>query len=297
MAEILLDVLLDSLKIFIFVFAFNFLFSFIEKKLSKNKITVPLGAAFGLIPQCGFSVVAAEKFNKKQISMGTLLAVFIATSDEALPVLFSNLEKIPAILPLLALKFAIAIAIGYLCDLIFKLRLAEEPQVAAAENEAEHKDEYSLEHKEHEHGKTCCCNGHDHEEGFVHEHVLHPLVHSLQTLIVVLIFNLVFSIIIALIGETVLTEFIKSNAYLSPLFSVIIGLIPNCASSVIIAEMFVTDKIAFGACLAGLIANAGVGLTVLFGRKNNVKNAIKVIIVLIGTALLCGYVCCLITGF
>lgn len=297
MAEILLEALLDSLKIFIFVFAFNFLFSFIGKKLSKNKITVPLGAAFGLIPQCGFSVVAAEKFNKKQISMGTLLAVFIATSDEALPVLFSNPEKIPSILPLLVLKFAIAIAIGYLCDLIFKPRLAKEAHEYTDENKAEHADEHSPEHEAHEHGKTCCCNSHDHEEGFVHEHILHPLAHSLQTLIVVLIFNLVFSIIIALIGEAVLTEFIKSNAYLSPLFSVIIGLIPNCASSVIIAEMFVTDKIAFGACLAGLIANAGVGLTVLFGKKENVKSAIKVIAVLIGTALICGYVCCLITGF
>lgn len=297
MAEILLEALLDSLKIFIFVFAFNFLFSFIGKKLSKNKITVPLGAAFGLIPQCGFSVVAAEKFNKKQISMGTLLAVFIATSDEALPVLFSNPEKILSILPLLVIKFAIAIAVGYLCDLVFKPFLAEKTQDIAAEKEAEHLNDHSPKEEEHGHGKTCCCNGHDHEEGFVHEHILHPLVHSLQTLIVVLIFNLVFSIIIALIGETILTEFIKSNAYLSPFFSVVIGLIPNCASSVIIAEMFVTDKIAFGACLAGLIANAGVGLTVLFGKKENVKNAIKVIAVLIGTALICGYVCCLITGF
>lgn len=290
MAEILLEALLDSLKIFIFVFVFNFLFSFIEKKISKNKITVPLGAAFGLIPQCGFSVVAAEKYNKKQIGIGTLLAVFIATSDEALPVLFSNPEKIPSILQLLLLKFAIAIAIGYLSDLLLKPRLNEQTHDALSENNVEHSPE-------HEHGKTCCCNGHGNEEGFVHVHLLHPLVHSLQTLIVVLLFNLVFSIIIALIGENTLTEFIKSNAYLSPLFSVIIGLIPNCASSVIIAEMFVTDKIAFGACLAGLIANAGVGLTVLFGKKENVKNAIKVIAVLIVTALLSGYICCLATHF
>lgn len=287
MAEILLEALLDSLKIFIFVFAFNFLFSFIEKKISKNKITVLLGATFGLIPQCGFSVVAAEKYNKKQIGIGTLLAVFIATSDEALPVLFSNPEKIPSILQLILLKFAIAIAIGYLSDLLFKPRLNEETHDGRAENDVEHSPE-------HEHGKKCRCNGHDNEKVFVREHVLHPLVHSLQTLIVVLLFNLVFSIIIALIGENTLTEFIKSNVYLSPLFSVIIGLIPNCASSVIIAEMFITDKIPFGACLAGLIANAGVGLTVLFGKKENVKNAIKVIAVLIVTALLSGYICCLV---
>ena len=105
MWETLLDALLDSLKILAFVFVFNVIFSFIFQNRKSNRLTVPIGVALGLLPQCGFSVIAAEKFNKKQISGGTLLAVFLATSDEAIPVLLSEPTKAITIFPLLLLKF------------------------------------------------------------------------------------------------------------------------------------------------------------------------------------------------
>jgi len=286
MAEVILDALLDSLKIFAFVFLFNFIFSFVGKKLTKNKISVPLGATLGLIPQCGFSVVAAERFKNKQLSAGTLLAVFIATSDEAIPVLMSDFAKFYLIFPLLGIKFAVAVIVGYLTDFVFS-KIFDNIQIEKSDKEAGHTD--------------CGC-GHKHddehnENEFVHEHILHPLIHAVKTFAVILVFNMIFSILIYYIGETTLSDFLKTNSVLAPLFSTIVGLIPNCASSVIIAQLFVSNSISFGACLSGLIANSGIALTVIFGKKCNVKISMLIIGILVFTALLTGYTCCLIIGF
>ena len=181
MSEVILDALLDSLKIFIFVFAFNFIFSFIGKKLAKNKISVPLGATLGLIPQCGFSVVAAERFKNKQLSAGTLLAVFIVTSDEAIPVMLTDFSKFYLVFPLLIIKFVLAIIVGYLTDLLFGKTFDNRP-IEETDTTTERSD--------------CGC-GHKHnvdhdENGFLHEHILHPLIHAAKTFAVVLIFNLIF---------------------------------------------------------------------------------------------------------
>ena len=286
MSEVILDALLDSLKIFIFVFAFNFIFSFIGKKLAKNKISVPLGATLGLIPQCGFSVVAAERFKNKQLSAGTLLAVFIVTSDEAIPVMLTDFSKFYLVFPLLIIKFVLAIIVGYLTDLLFGKTFDNRP-IEETDTTTERSD--------------CGC-GHKHnvdhdENGFLHEHILHPLIHAAKTFAVVLIFNLIFSTIIYYIGEDALSDFLKANSFLAPLFSTLVGLIPNCASSVIIAQLFVSGSISFGACLSGLIANSGIALTILFGKKCNVKINLFIIGILVFSALLAGYICCIIIGF
>lgn len=287
MSEVILDALLDSLKIFIFVFAFNFIFSFIGKKLAKNKISVPLGATLGLIPQCGFSVVAAERFKNKQLTAGTLLAVFIATSDEAIPVMLTDFSKFYLVFPLLAIKFVLANIVGYLTDLLFG-KIFDNRPIEKQDKITEH--------------SGCGC-GHNHvdnehnENGFLHEHILHPLIHAAKTFAVVLIFNLIFSTIIYYIGEDALSDFLKANSFLAPLFSTLVGLIPNCASSVIIAQLFVSGSISFGACLSGLIANSGIALTILFGKKCNVKINLFIIGILVFSALLAGYICCIIIGF
>lgn len=286
MSEAILDALLDSLKIFIFVFAFNFIFSFLSKKLAKNKISVPLGATLGLIPQCGFSIVAAERFKNKQLTAGTLLAVFIATSDEAIPVMLTDFSKFYLVFPLLGIKFVLAIIVGYLTDILFG-KIFDNRPIEETDTTTEHSD--------------CGC-GHKHnvdhdEDGFVHEHILHPLIHAVKTFAVVLIFNLIFSILIYYIGKNTLSDFLKTNSFLAPLFSTLVGLIPNCASSVIIAQLFVSGSISFGACLSGLIANSGIALTILFGKKSNIKTSLLVLAILVFTALSAGYIYCLIMGF
>lgn len=284
MWETLLDSLLDSLKIFAFVFVFNVIFSFIFQNKKSNRLTVPIGAAFGLLPQCGFSVIAAEEYNKKQISGGTLLAVFLATSDEAIPVLLSEPTKAISIIPLLLLKLIIALAVGYLYDLIFKF---EPDRMANIKNNKNETELYS----------DCGCGHHQENESFVHKHLLHPLIHSVQTFLVVLIFNIIFSLIIYFIGEKAFSSFLKTNAYLAPLFSVLVGLIPNCASSIVISKLFISGNISFGACLGGLLANAGVGLTIVFAHGSDVKSSLKVLAALIISGLFFGYMCCLIIGF
>lgn len=280
MWDSILDALTDSLKIFAFVIFFNFIFSFIFKNKKTNKLTVLVGAALGLLPQCGFSVVAAERFNKKQISGGTLLAVFIATSDEAIPVFLAEPSKAILILPLLVIKFIIALAVGFLYDLLF----GKEIQLQRVDVD----DSSEIE---------CGCGHHHDEKDFFHEHVLHPFQHSVKTFLVVLIFNVIFSIVVYFIGANALTGFLKSNEYLSPLFSVLVGLIPNCAASIVISQLFISGSISFGACLGGLIANAGIGLTVVFSRGTEFKESLKILGSLVLSGLFFGYLVCLIIGF
>lgn len=297
MLELLADALLDSLKIFAFVFVINFIFSFFEEKITKsnlkqNKASVLFAALLGLLPQCGLSVAASEKYKKNVISGGTLLAIFIATSDEAIPVLLSAPEKMYAILPLLSVKFLIAVIAGYLFDFIFRTDIQTVNSATNLPDDAEN------EQSAHEEAESCGCRHcrvrHD---GFVKEHILHPLYHSLTVFVVILVLNVIFSLLVYFVTEEKINAFLHSNAVLAPLFSVLVGLIPNCASSVIISKMYISGSLSFGACVAGLIANSGLGITVLFGKNSNAKNNLKIITALIVTGLISGYLICLIAGF
>lgn len=322
MWELLLDALLDSVKIFIFVFAVNFIFSFFEKKISQKKLgknyaSVPLAAALGLLPQCCFSVVASDKYAKRKISAGTVIAVFIATSDEAIPVFLSNASKWYEILPMLAAKFIFAIIAGYLFDLIFaKASIADGPQ-SPIKNEQK-----SAEETNDDINSACLCGCHDHAHEnnenitneaekfndsspnknktarlFLDNHVFHPLLHSLKTFVAVLIINVIFALLLYFITEARIVEFLRANKYLAPVVSTIVGLIPNCASSVLISKLYLSGGISFGACLSGLTANAGLGLFYLFKAEKNVKNVVTITAYLIFVSIAIGYLCCLITSF
>lgn len=271
--------LVDTLTVFIIVFILYFFLSFVESKLAdkflkSGKYSPIIGATFGLIPQCGFSIVAADLYKKKYISVGTLIAVFIACSDEALVIMLSSPDKILSILPMFAIKFVFAIAFGYLIDLIIKR------QTIRKHNHNEH----SLVHKG-------CCHHEigENKETFAKKHLFHPLIHSLKICLYVLIINIIFGLLIYYIKEENIREFLNSNIYLTPLFSSIIGLIPNCAISVIISEMYISNILPFSATLAGLISNAGLGLIYLFKGKQNIKNCILITITLFIIAILLGY--------
>ena len=169
--EIVLDALLDSLKVFPFLFLMYVLIEFLENRtnITKNKnilrgnLAPLLGAATGIVPQCGFSVMAAKLYDKKLIRTGTLLAVFLATSDEALIILLSSGSSAIAVMPLIAVKFAVAVGIGYLFNALMRGEKLSE-----------------MEEGEEIHGTPC---GHDHEEdGKVRRYLVHPLLHSLEFL-------------------------------------------------------------------------------------------------------------------
>lgn len=282
--DIILDALKDSALVFIFVFLIHVILSFIENKLAnflikRKKTSVLFGSLFGLVPQCGTSVLGADLYIRKYISIGTLVAIFLSCSDEAfISILTSGKgDKMLMVLPLIGLKFAIGVLIGLLTDLIFrKQELVEE------------------EHVEHEH---TCDHHHIEEENKWHKHLLHPFLHSLEIFAYVLAINLTLGFIIGFVGEENFTDFIQMNKYLSPLFASILGLIPNCASSLLLSELFIEGNLSFGALLSGLLVNAGLGMMMLFRNRKSAKNIIWIILICFSVALLSGYTTCLIIGF
>ena len=281
--DILLDSLKDSVLIFAFVFLFHVILSFIETPVSnflvKRKKTAPIfGALFGLIPQCGTSVVAADLYIKKLITFGTLIAVFLACSDEALLVLLGAWnEKSLAIFPLIGLKLAAGILFGFLIDLVI----------------ARHQKLEEVDHIDEKHE----CHEHHHENTPIHAHLVHPLIHALKIFIYVFIINLALGLLIGWVGEENFANFMISNRYLAPLFASIIGLIPNCASSVLITELYLSGTLSFGALFAGLLVNSGLGVMILIKEYKNIKKTLLILGVCFAIAVSLGYLTCLVSGF
>ena len=284
--EIALDSLLDSLKVFAFAFVIYFILSFFEGKLAslleRNKKQAPLfGSLVGAVPQCGISVVAGDLYTKDHITLGTLVAIFIACSDEALPVMFGNFEgKWPMAFALLGLKIVFGAFFGYMVDLFWRKK--------------NHAVDEHLEHCEGNHDihKGCC--GHEVEEGGkespLHEHLVHPLLHSLKIFAYAFLISLLFGTFFGwLESVTDLQAFLTSSYWFSPLFAVVIGLIPNCASSLLLAELYVSGTLPFGALLAGLAVNAGLGPLYLFKQKKTLKSAFIIEGLLIAFGLIMGY--------
>ena len=281
--DILLDSLKDSVLIFAFVFLFHVILSFIETPVSnfliKRKKTSPIfGALFGLIPQCGTSVIAADLYIKKLITFGTLIAVFLACSDEALLVLLGAWnEKTLAIFPLIGLKLAAGILFGFLIDLVI----------------ARHQKLEEVDHVDEKHE----CHEHHHENTPIHAHLVHPLIHALKIFIYVFVINLALGLLIGWVGEENFANFMISNRYLAPLFTSIIGLIPNCASSVLITELYLSGTLSFGALFAGLLVNSGLGVMILIKEYKNIKKTLLILGVCFAIAVSLGYLTCLVVGF
>lgn len=292
MLDVLLDALIDSVKVFIVVFAVYIILSFFEVKIAnklskKSKLSPFFGALFGLVPQCGISVVASDLYLKRHITMGTLIAVFLACSDEALPIMLaSGNQKALMVIPLILVKFVVGFCAGFIIDMF-----------VSRDKECVEKHLEECEHVEEIH--TGCCHHHidNEKQSKWDEHFWHPLVHSLKLCAYVLVINIIFGLIIYFVKEENIISFLQVNKFFAPLIATLIGLIPNCASSVILAELYVLGGISFGACLAGLCMNAGLGLIFLFKNKENLKNNFKILGILAGISILIGYVTCLICGF
>ena len=293
MWDLILDVLIDTLKVFAIVLVIHILLSFVENKLAKflskkNGLSPLIGSSVGLIPQCGISIVSVDLYKKRYITMGTLIAIFLSCSDEALPVLLSSGEKFYHIFPLLAIKFVVGLSFGYLVDLIFKTK----DVIKLSDNEHDHDHEHEMVHV------GCCHHEIDNKietkKDDLKKHLIHPLVHSLKISLYVLIINFIFGLIIYYVGENSIKDFLDGNIYLTPILSTLVGLIPNCASSVIITELYISSSLSFGATLAGLCCNAGLGLIYLYKDKKNIKNSLKITMILVTISIFVGYVALLI---
>ena len=275
--EIVLDALLDSLKVFPFLFLMYVLIEFLENRtnITKNKnilrgnLAPLLGAATGIIPQCGFSVMAAKLYDKKIIRTGTVLAVFLATSDEALIILLSSGQSAIAVMPLIAIKFTVAVGVGYL----FNALLRREALAELAEGEEIH-------------GTPC---GHDHEEDSkVRRYLLHPLLHSLEIFAYILVVNLAFGFAMHY-AEDAITSFLDGGYWFQPLIAGLVGLIPNCASSVLVTQSYVLGALSFGGMTAGLCANAGLGFVILFKNIKSWKRNLALLGILYIVSVAVGY--------
>ncbi|MBQ8468597.1 MAG: arsenic efflux protein [Clostridia bacterium] len=305
----LLDALLDSLKLLPFLFIAYVLIEFLETLLSKRVGSekfykgrwAPLvGSSFGMIPQCGFSVVATDLYSRQKITVGTLIAIFISTSDEAVPILLSNMNSLKVLYMLLALiacKLVIGVVAGYLIDFINSKIVKTKPIVSAevlpqeeASEEHNH-DHANLEEQNQEVVHKGCC-GHDIEEDHVHpakQYVLHPLIHTLKIFAYILVVNVLFGLLIYFVGEERIAEFLTSAKYFTPLVACLIGLIPNCASSVVLTNLMLIGGLSFSACLAGLIVNAGIAYLVLFKQNKNQKANFAIIGIMAAIGIITGY--------
>ncbi len=280
--DVLLDALIDTAKILPVLFAVYYLIEILEfkfaKKIANNKLlkgnaSPVFGALVGSIPQCGFSVVSTDLFSDGIISVGALIAVYIATSDEAIPIMLSNFDTLPMMCLLIAIKIVYAIVIGYLSLALYKVIFKNKKTKLVDEEEIEIHDG--------------CCHHHVESNQF---DWLHPLMHCLKIALFILIINILFGLIVYFVGTENISKFLLSNTYLQPLFAVIVGLIPNCASSVVLTELFIMNNgLKFGALVAGLCVNAGLGLIMLIKTNKNVKENIFIISVLIISGLILGY--------
>lgn len=300
--DILLDSLIDTVKILPLLFLVYLLIEYLEYKnvfkyqnsrLLKGNASPAFGAVVGSIPQCGFSVVSSELYAERKISIGALIAVYIATSDEAIPLMLADYKSIPSLLLLIATKIVMAIAIGYLAMFLHKKFFNSKKaslQVSHSEthedNEHHDEDEHHEEHEEHHDHAHACCH---HDTDSKKFNWKHPIIHCAKISLYIFLINILMGSLVALIGEDNLISFLSTSYALQPLFAIIVGLIPNCASSVILTKLYLMGGLSFGAIVTGLSVNAGLGLMILFKQNKNIKENLFVIAMLIIPSLLIGY--------
>ncbi len=271
--DVILDGVVDTLKMLPFLFLAFLVIEFLEHKAQdkiKNLFTRAgkagpfIGTLLGCVPQCGFSVMSANLYSSGIITLGTLIAVFLSTSDEAVVLLATAPDGTSEIIRLITTKIIIALFFGYVIYLIEK------------KSHKEHHHHHSHDLCEHDH---CGCE----ENGGV----LRPaLIHTGKVFAFLLLFTVIINLIVSFIGTEKLSHLLLSDSVLQPLLSALIGFIPNCASSILLTQLYVQETLSFGAMIAGLCTNAGAGMLILFRDKSKIKDNLKIV----GIMYLCSVV-------
>ena len=273
--EVLLHGFLDTIKLLPLLFLTYLLMEFLEHKASERTekflersgtFAPAVGATVGLIPQCGFSASAANLYTGKVISLGTLIAVFLSTSDEMLPILISGSISLTTIVYILLYKLAVALLVGFAIELTFR--------IFGIKREPINIDEICDE-------DNCHC-----ERGIFYSALHHTLTISLFVFAVTLIINSA----IFFIGEERIGTAVGTVPVLSHFLASIIGLVPNCAASVVLATFAKEGIITVGAMLAGLFSGAGIGLLVLFRLNKNLRQNLLVVLILVLSGTVFGFI-------
>lgn len=261
MVDIIIDTLLDSLKLVPFLFVAFLIIEILEHKfqdktkaiVSKSgKLGPVLGSALGLAPQCGFGVVATNLYVTRIISLGTLIAIYLSTSDEMIPILLSEQAPFQLIVSILAIKFVVGLLAGYIVDFLFRKNKKEDVI-------------YDICNSEH-----CGC---DHG----HSLIKSSIIHTLKTIAFLGVIIFVLNVVFEYLGEHYLSKLFLKNTLFAPFITSLIGLIPNCGSSIMITELYLNGALSFGAMCAGLLTGSGVAILVLFKSNKDIKENIKIL--------------------
>lgn len=253
--DVLLDALVDSVKTLPFLFGVYVLIEYIEHR-SKDKLGKALqkmgpfgaigGGVLGIVPQCGFSVVASNLYAGRLVSVGTLIAVYLSTSDEAIPLLVSNPKLISKLWVLILIKLVVGIVAGVTVDLLIKAfgkKREEEPfkEICA----------------------DCDCEHH----GIIHS----AIHHTVSIIIFIFIVNIILGLFMEFAGTETVKSLLMTDNVFQPFIAAIIGFIPNCAASVVLTQLYIEGIVSFGSLVAGLCTGAGLGLLVLFKTNKHYK--------------------------
>jgi len=254
MLHIIVHTLKEVLNLVPFLFIAFLLIELIEHKFNnKSKKIISksgkfgplLGGLLGLFPQCGFSVFATNLYVTRIISLGTLISIYLTTSDEMLPILLSKKLEFNIIFKLLAIKFIIGIIAGFIIDLVLRKTSKKE------------KINYELCDEEH-----CHC-----EKGIFKS----AIKHTLNTILFIFIITLILNILMHTSGEENLSKLFLKDSIFGPFIASLIGLIPNCGASVVITQLYLNNTITLGSTMAGLLTGSGVALAVLFKSNKDYK--------------------------
>lgn len=258
MMEIIHETVIDSLKLLPFLFVTFLLMEYFEHKMkNKSKKLIEkagkfgpiFGSLLGAIPQCGFSVAATNFYATRIISLGTLISIYLSTSDEMLPILLS--EKAPAslIIKIILIKVIVGMVAGFIIDLI--IRKQEKVEI-------------------HEfcHEKHCDCD---------HGILKSSIKHTLNIFAFILIINFLLNIGFSYLGEENVSKLFMDKSIFGPFIASLIGLIPNCGASVILTKLYLSNAISFASLISGLLTGSGVAVSVLFKVNKDICNNLKVL--------------------
>lgn len=284
MPDWLCDAILDSFHILPLLFIVFFIIELIEffysekinSFMKNSEKSAPLiGSLAAIIPQCGFSVIASTLYIRRFITKGTLIGIYLATSDEAIPILLANPTHTHLVVPVVGIKLFIGILAGYLIDFILKdkkyIPIVEETD---SDNDL-HADE------------GCCHHSVSHRRK--RELIYHPLKHTFNIFIFILLITILLNFVLAVYAEhSVLHLLLGKVKVLEPVITAFVGLIPNCAVSIALTMLLIKGSISFGAVMSGLLSNAGLGILVLCRHNENYKDTLKIISILLCISIVSG---------
>ena len=273
---------LDSVKILPFLFLTYLVMEYVEHNMGERSKDVirksgkwgpVLGSLCGAFPQCGFSAAASNLYAGKIITMGTLIAIYLSTSDEMLPILISEQVPVVVIIKILGIKVLIGMVAGFIIDFFFgrNIKMRPFPEKPLAEEKFQ-----IVEMCENE---KCKCS-----DGILKS----TLKHTIRVFLFIFLVTLALNIALHMVGEDKLADFILNKPVVGVILSAFIGLIPNCAASVTITTLYIEGLMSFGAMMSGLLVGAGVGVLVLCRVNKDMKDNLKIIGLLYSCGVLAG---------